>query len=322
MRSLGFFVIVPLAACFTPNPGFGLATESTGGEVSTGTATASTSSASEPTSTTRPTTTAITTMDSEGGTASSHATSEPATSTSEPLTSTSEPATSTSTADDTTDTTMPDLPPAGCGFADAGDQTRYVLVAEQGNIKFTDCFVSNTWYGPLSMKAGTLGLVDDPDCVDPVDPPDLILGQEWPSVLDREYNCTKATIYWIMAEGECRIGTLQVTTHDPQNMIEPKLLYLASLSYPSKPPNFSFWPGHFLSVPCGCDNEAPCCMPDDAGEYKFDALGIAVENGAEAPFMKNGLNFRFKSIQSYVGPGCQQNPMKDIHFDWFVERTD
>jgi len=327
MRSSALVLLLPLAACFAPNPTFGLAPETS----STSAGSSETSAGTTPTTTlTTGMTTAMTTASGEGTQgATAGATSEPLTSTSEPATSepaTSEPATSEpATSDGTTlgDTggdTGGDTMPA-CELFVGEEQIKHVLDFNSEEL-ITECAAPTKWFGRASMLDGTLFMQDDPQCDDQNLNPDLILGEGWPSINDRTYKCAKATVYWNHVGDECRIAALSVVRHDPVNMVEPEPFFLAGLSLPSKPPNFLLWPGIDLIDACGCEGYPPCCAPDP-GTYQLTIPnGPDIGPGDEAPYVLKEKNLRVKNIQSYVGPGCQDVPGTDIHFDWFAERTD
>ena len=60
-------------------------------------------------------------------------------------------------------------------------------------------------------------------------------------------------------------------------------------------------------------------MPD-AGQYSLDiGDNQYVEAGVETTFKVADSTYRFKNIQSYVGPGCQDVSGSDYHVDWFAE---
>ncbi len=304
MRFPGLALLLPLAACFSPNPAFVSTTEGDGSDTSTGS----------------PTTTPVTTVvpDTTSG-ASASATSEPLTSTSEPVTS--EPVTSEPTTDTTTD--QHDLPGAECPIDKADDQARYVIDVDANNMPITDCDGPSIWIGLLRVANGAFSMVLSDSCDDQGDlSPDLILGEDWPTDAGMDYFCARARVTWKHVGNTCEIGTLQITEYDVNmpDLYTPSL-YTASLSVPDEPPDFPFWPTLFIPsiVQCGCDGRIPCCMPD-AGQYSLDiGDNQYVEAGAETTFKVADSTYRFKNIQSYVGPGCQDPSGSDYHVDWFAE---
>jgi len=325
MRSSALVLLLPLAACFAPNPTFGLAPETS----STSAGSSETSAGTTPTTTlTTGMTTGMTTASGEGTQgATAGATSEPLTSTSEPATSepaTSEPATSEpATSDGTTlGDTGGDTMPA-CELFVGEEQIKLVLDFDSEE-PITECAAPTKWYGRVIMNSGKLEMQDDPQCDDVDLNPDLILGEGWPSINDHTYKCAKATVYWNHVGDECRIAALSVVSYDPVNMVEPEPFFLARLSLPSKPATFPLWPEFEQLESCGCEDAEPCCAPDpDPGNYKLTIVnGPNIWPGDEEPYVLKDKNFRVKNIQSYVGPGCQDIPGTDIHFDWFAERTD
>lgn len=308
MRS-GLLLLLPIAACFAPNPTFGLVPEtSTGADPMTGSS-GVTSEAPTTSTGTGPNTTATTvTSDTGDTTATASATSEALTSTGEPLTSS------------TGDTDHPDLPAPMCGFAMAGDQIRHVFDDVLG-ADITDCDVSSTWIGPMKMTGGTLRLNRAEDCKALGEPAELLIGEGWPAAADSEYGCVKATVFWITVEGECRIGTLEVIEYNADVEIFALPLYLAALSRLDPPMDFPMWPALELDETCGCPEDVVgCCMPD-AGHYAFKVeSGVSVTAQSTHTFKSNNdRTYTFTNLQSYIDGDCIEGAPNGIHLDWFSE---
>ncbi len=321
MRS-GLVLLLPIAACFTSNPTFGLITATSGDEVtgsSGATSEAPTTSAGAGTTTTTTVTTTTASATSSPGT-TTDATSEPLTSTSEPVTSGTSGTSGISDTSGTGGTGSLDLPPATCGFKMAGDQVRRVFDVDL-NADVMNCGESATWMGPMEMTGGTPTLTKTENCDVIGDSGKLKIGKAWPAAADRYYKCVKATVYWAKVEGECRIGALKVIDLDPNNDTVGLPLYLAGLSRVDSPLNFPMWPTLEMGDPCGCPDEVVGCCTPDAGHYAFKAeSGTSVTPNSTHTFKaNNGSTYKFTNIQSYIDGECVQGTVDGTHLDWFAE---
>ena len=317
MRS-GLVLLLPIAACFTANPTFGLATET---DATSAVTNSSGASSGEPgaTSTTALTTAADPTTSASESTATvststTTSTTATTTGTTEPLASTSEAATSDTTVADSGES---GIPPVSCD-AVATDQSRFVHLVNEGEKPLQGCGVSNKWTGRLQMKGGSLLMTDDPECDDPFLPPDLILGKGWPAKDGPEFGCVEARIYWRQIENTCLIATLHVIDKKPNVDIVDMPLYLASLSYLTKPyVTFPMWPERVLDMSCPCQDQQNCCDPEP-GDYVFKLGANTVLPGEHVPYLSETYQrkYEFHNIQSFVANSCGDG---DVHLDWFNE---
>lgn len=305
MRLFGLALVLPVTACFGPNPGFVL----TGGDhANTSTGATADASYTDPGSTSAaPTTEAPDTTSGVGASASG-----------ESLTATSEPA-PTSSGAGTTDSSGSE-----CSFANAGDQTRYVHDGANAYDPVTDCEGSGSiWIGSLNLENGDLRMVPSLTCNPETGDPDLILGKSWPSISsDHFYPCVYALVDWKKVDNACQIGRLLITTYAPEKppTQDVTILYIASLSLPFPGPDPDFFPKLITppSKPCGCDDEMPDCCDPEPGQYELYIQDVGPVASTAETNLFGGI-YRFKNIQSYIDPGCPQDPA-DVHIDWFVEK--
>jgi len=261
----------------------------------------------------------MTTTSDEGTSATTDpATSEPITST----TATTEPATTEpATTGTTSETGETDTGMDGCGLHMAGDQTRHVHDIDNGETKLGCDSLTDIFYGYLDVKDGNLLMGPDEWCDGEGETPEVYIGKGWPTKMQVQHECVKTTVYWHEVGAECRIAGLTIASWDPVNPVDNLPLFMAELSPPADLP-LTLSPVPHQTVPCGCANDMlPCCMPNDAGDYTLGFDGTNVGSGVDSFIMKAPAKFHFWNIQSYVGPGCQDEPPTDIHFDWFAERV-
>jgi hypothetical protein len=316
MRLTGLALLLPLAACFSLNPAFVPPLEDTDSTTTTGSPGDSTDSDTPIISTTSTTTTSSTTITGSTTVTGPGTTIEPLTSTSEFVTS--EPSTGSSSISGAGELDFP----LDCTINKADQEPfPYVLdIVQRGKI-IDVCDGPTTYKGSLKVDNGKLLMKRSNTCA--AGEPDLLIGQTWPAFANPFYPCVEARVYWNKVDGECRIGALWVMNlqDDINEPAAPAIL--ASLSYPpTPPPDFQLWPTLVKppSEPCGCPGNTPCCDPFEPGEYTLDVDGEYLDSTLEATFPRFGKIYRFKNIQSYIGPGCQNGPGVDVHIDWFLER--
>ena len=305
-------------ACFAPNPTFVLATNSNGTSSTNAASEGGSSGEPNPTSTTAPETTGTgSTSDKGTSTTTDPATSEPVTSTTATTGHSTKPATTGATSETgETDTGMEE-----CGFPMVGPQNRYVHdFATKEPI--TNCTEKETYHGLLSVAGGDLTMRLAYDCTPNEVVPDIILGKNWPILAGFMNICMAAEVFWNHVDGECRIGAMIVSPWNNVNPQDAPPQFVAVLSPPTLPAEFPLPPTRALAMQCGCGpGMDQCCSPDDPGTYTLKPPnGPDVPSGDEANFSEDTINYHFKNIQSYIGPGCTEDPQADRHFDWFIER--
>jgi len=309
MRGLTLMTLMlGLSGCSIPNPYFGLTGDSTGDPATTTASSAPTSEAGTGTSTstgtstaTSPTTTA--TSSAEVGTndpaTGDHATTSATESSGDPV---------DGSATDTEDPPMDECPLMNTALAP------YLF---KDGLPVDECGLE--FYMTGKLQPGPVPtLTTDVSCDYPGFSATYTLGDgyEIPDVVSD--GCFKIHVEWDNFDNDCKIRRYKVYPKGLPNepvvvgafSVQPLDLQVQQLSAT----NISW---------CGCpDVEDNCCIGHDPGDLSLQPPGHdPIAPMASGPAEIEGRPFELYNLQSWVGPGCMNEPTTDWHVDWIAVAT-